>query len=143
MVQGKSNHLFEIDYYPIRSRKDQIVTIVVVPVYDFTNYDVAVYDDQGKLIASSETTFFIDTLQLTVPKGTSLTVAVKLASSMVLLPEYRLYVTGSSEHLNKHNIYGNHMIEWYDNQHAKGGFNAVVPAIRKRQAGLRGSQEDN
>lgn len=128
MVEGSADNLDEIDIYPINSRENQIVTIVVTPVNELDQYDLAVYDAKGEMVGSSETHGYVETMQLMVSAGTRLYVAVKLTSSLHgLKKEYNLFVTGSTQELNAYNIQGEHVLRWYDNRYAEGTFPKKMP----------------
>mmetsp|Transcript_10350 Transcript_10350/g.10311 ORF Transcript_10350/g.10311 Transcript_10350/m.10311 type:complete len:234 (+) Transcript_10350:369-1070(+) len=110
MVNGGTTQFNEVDLYPIYSRVDQFITIVVVPIMDADSFSLAVYDASGKLIASSEASFYVNTIQLMAPAGTTLYAGVLLASSWQPFEStYRLFVTGSLNMINDYNIKGDHI----------------------------------
>lgn len=112
-----------VDYYPINSNQDQFVTILLMPSFDLDNWDLAVYDDSGKLIAASEATTTIDFLILNVSGNTKFYVAARLTSKgMGYFSAYRLFVVGGTSYINKTNSSGNHIENWYDDKYSKGNF---------------------
>lgn len=128
-VLGSISDFGEKDTYPVLSKEDQFVTIVVVPDFDTDSFGIAVYDTLRNLIASSETKTYINTIQLMVPANFQIHVTVELKSSwQPFVSSYRLYVTGSLENLNQHNISGDHINHWYHSDVSASNFVSTLNA---------------
>lgn len=113
MVSGRIGSYYESDSYAFTSSSTQLVTILVVPDKSLDNFDVTVLDGGGNEIATSNSYFFIDWVQVSVPAGTRLEARVHLASSLHYLSKtYRLFVTGSTPHLAQTDITGDHRISY-------------------------------
>ena len=123
MVLGKSSSFSDIDSYSFNSSENQVVTITLIPEKGLDDFDIAVFDGENKLVATSNTLNMVEFIQLEVPAGKKLKVKVKCAASYHSLSStYRLIVTGSTKYLNKINIRGNHILNWYDNRYQIGSF---------------------
>ena len=96
------------DDYMIHSDKNEIVTIVVVPKYMFNNFDIELHNSKGKLIAKSDSHKYINFIQFLSPKDNNYIIKV---TSPDKSDKYALYVTGSTEYLNKYNASGDHIIK--------------------------------
>lgn len=114
MVEGTTSYAgggdYEVDEFAFTSSSDQLVTIAVVPEKSLDDFDFDVCDQHGNVLLSSDASDTIDWAQLQVPAGTTLSVKVKLGGSgHWLSKDYRLFVTGSGEQLNKSDISGAHI----------------------------------
>lgn len=120
MVEGTATTLNRTDTYTFTSNQDQLVTILVANsnVADtlLTNdYDLTITDEHGNpLITSSLSGTWAEWIQMKVPANTTLKAEVKLATPFpVVLPySYRLFVTGSTQYVNKTEITGDHIRVW-------------------------------
>lgn len=103
----------EVDSFTFTSNADQFVTIVLVPEYQLDDFDITVKDENGTVIATSNTYNFIDYVQIAdVADGTELTVEVELYDTFhTLTKDYRLIVTGSTGYINSTDITGDHQID--------------------------------
>ncbi|THB74163.1 MAG: hypothetical protein D6B28_02580 [Gammaproteobacteria bacterium] len=110
MVEGYISYPYsEKDTYTFTSAVGQYVTILVLPEYTLDDFDFVVKDDEGNVVADSNSTDFVDWIQIQVPANTTLTVEVELYSTAhYLTKDYRLFVTGSTEYINSSDITGDH-----------------------------------
>lgn len=111
MVAGKLTKN-AVDAYPIHNDQDQIVTILVVPVNYYDQFSVSIYDQMGNLVAKSDSTKFINFIQLSLPQQTDYIIDVKGLSKHFVNGGYYLYVTGSRDYLNQWNISGDHIKDY-------------------------------
>ena len=101
-------------FFLFTSAENQFVTVVVVPVSAQSDFDLALLDEHGKPVLSSSLITLVDWIQIKVSAGTRLRAKVTIKSA--LLPfapgagDYRLFVTGSTQYLNKSNISGPQVI---------------------------------
>ncbi|MFT4694518.1 MAG: hypothetical protein ACI8TE_001434 [Francisella sp.] len=95
------------DKFLINNDQKQIITALVVPTNLYNHFDISLYNSKDKLIAKSNSIEYINFIQFTAPKNTSYILKV---SSQDKSNEYMLYVTGSTEYLNKYNISGDHVV---------------------------------
>lgn len=110
MVTGKSSSYSDVDTYAFTSSQDQLVSVVIVPEKQLDDFDLTIVDENDNVIATSNTGTFIDAVQLKVPAGTTLKAKVTCYwSGHYLSSTYRLFVTGSTENLNKTEITGDHI----------------------------------
>ena len=120
MVEGTATAFDRTDTYTFTSNQDQLVTILVANsnVADTlltNNFDLTITDEHGNpLITSNLSGTWADWIQMKVPANTTLKAEVKLATSFpVVLPcSYRLFVTGSTQYVNKTEITGDHIRAW-------------------------------
>jgi hypothetical protein len=100
-----------------------------------------VYDLGGQEIARSNSEDYIDWVQLLVPAGMAFDVEVWLAGSAhYLAKNYRLYVTGSTEHFSETFLCGHHQVPYTPPPAADAGANqTVAPDVLVTLDG-RGSQ---
>ena len=97
------------DSYDIKSRHDQFVTIMVVPEKQLDNFDITIKSPEGRVLATSRGSSYIDWVQLQAPRGGRMTVEVSLAASgHVFSKTYRLYVVGAGEKFSQTDIRGDH-----------------------------------
>jgi len=100
-----------VDKYDIKSRHDQFVTILVVPEKQLDNFDITIKTPEGRELATSHSSSYIDWVQLQAPRGGRMTVEVSLAASGHLLSKtYRLYVVGSGAKFSQTDIRGDHQL---------------------------------
>ena len=95
------------DEYIINNDDKQIVSILVLPTHLFNNFNLELYNSKKQLIAKSDSLKYINFIQFLAPKDTVYTIKITTSDKS---NEYMLYVTGSTEYLNKHNVSGNHII---------------------------------
>lgn len=132
--------------YTFTSKYDQIVTLVVTPVGLGSNFDLAVTEVDNTPVASSTTNFYVDWIQIKVPAGKTLKAQVwRKAPFNPLQPfvnDYRLYVTGSTQYLNKTNIKGPHIVQW---KRDLPNFNIDEPTFKNQilELKLKGVHHDN
>jgi hypothetical protein len=109
MVQDNFMYLSSANY-TIHSNQDQIVTVLAVPTDEISTdvIYVSLYDTLGNLIASSNSTLFINYIEFTAPANTSYVVKLT-ASNLSLTPIYNLYITGSYNYLNQYYIQGDYI----------------------------------
>ncbi|THB69739.1 MAG: hypothetical protein D6B28_10855 [Gammaproteobacteria bacterium] len=101
----------EVDSYTIHSATSQYVTVLVLPEYTLDDFDMVIKDSEGNVIATSNSGDYVDWIQLPVEANTALTIEVELYSTgHYLTKDYRLFVTGSTEHINTSDITGNHQV---------------------------------
>ncbi len=113
MAEGHSSSYSDEDIYEFTSATHQVVTITLVPEKQLDDFDLVIRDENGNLVAYSDTTTFIDWVQLKVPSGTKLKAYVKCYySGHTLASTYRLYVNGSTNYINKTEITGDHISTW-------------------------------
>lgn len=119
MVEGMANAFDRTDTYTFTSAQDQVVTLLVLnsntaDVYLSNDFDLTVTDEAGnQLITSALSGNWSDWIQMKVPANTTLKVQVKLATPVpVLFPGYRLFVTGSTQYVNKTEITGDQVGIW-------------------------------
>jgi len=98
------NNLY--DEYIINNDDQQIVSILVLPTHLFNNFNIELYDSKKQLIAKSDSLKYINFIQFLAPKYTVYTIKITTSDKS---NEYMLYVTGSTEYLNKYNISGDHI----------------------------------
>lgn len=111
MVSGRINSFFESHRYAFTSAGAQLVTIVLVPEKSLDNFDLTLLDGAGNEIAASNSYFYVDWIQVSVPAGQTLEARVHLASSLHYLSKsYRLLVVGSTPRLAQTEITGDHRI---------------------------------
>ncbi len=109
MVAGRINDK-EIDSFTFTSDLDQVVSIVLMPEKQLDDFDFTLTDDSGTVIAESDSYYYIDSIQLKVKAGTTLTANVRHSwTGHVLAKTYRIFVTGSTEYAKGTNIEGHHM----------------------------------
>ncbi|KAL4497774.1 hypothetical protein ABPG72_000529 [Tetrahymena utriculariae] len=122
----------KLEKYTFISNDDQIVTIVVIPEKSLDDFSLGVYDQNGKLIATSDNFALVETITIKAKKGQKLTASIKLSSSeQILSKTYRLIVTGSTSYLNANNFSGNHQYQYYQGpQSSKFGKNIKVNYLR-------------
>ncbi|MBZ4416724.1 hypothetical protein [Myxococcus sp. RHSTA-1-4] len=115
MVEGYIAYPYdEIDSYPFYSGESQFVTILLTPLYALDDFDLYVSDQTGQVLAYSSSGPFVDYVQVKVPANTLLVAHVQLYSTgHYLTKDYRLYVTGSTQHINTTDITGNHQVPVY------------------------------
>ena len=116
MVEGNIGFglafLPETDTYTFISNSDQYVTVALVGAVQADDFDLTITDANDNLIATSRTFDFTDWVQLKVNTGTVLKAHVKLSSTFHGgFKAYRLFVTGSTEHINITDIQGDHQID--------------------------------
>lgn len=110
MARGSSDGVDDVRYFPLRSRTDQFVSVVLTPVYTLDEFDLALYNESGGLVAASETLGFVDALQVQMHAGETLYAAVKLRSSGHLAASrFRVSVTGGGDWLTSINAAGDHI----------------------------------
>ncbi len=98
--------------YTVRSAVDQLVTILVVPEKELDDFDIAVEAPGARIVANTGYAT-MDWIQLEVPAGTELEIAVRLYwSGHYLSSSYRLIVVGSGAALGATNISGDHVGRW-------------------------------
>lgn len=99
----------DADRYDIKSRHDQFVTIVVVPEKQLDNFDLTIATPEGRVLATSHSSSFVDWIQVQAPRGGRMTVEVSLAASGHFLANtYRLYVVGAGAKFSETDIRGDH-----------------------------------
>ena len=80
---------------------------------NFDDFDLEILDRKGNVIGRSNLADGSDWVQLKVPKGTELQARVRLKSSFHAEDKpYRLFVVGSTKHLNTSEARGNHLRPW-------------------------------
>jgi hypothetical protein len=92
---------------------------VVAPISSLTtdDFDLELLDESGKVVAASASRKFPDWIQMVVPKGKVLRARVSLHSTWDtfgasrISGRYRLIVTGSTKHIGKTDIRGDHQIK--------------------------------
>ena len=94
------------DEYIINNDNKQIVSILVLPTHLFNNFNIELYNSKKQLVAKSDSLKYINFIQFLAPKDTVYTVKITSSDKS---NEYMLYVTGSTEYLNKYNISGDHI----------------------------------
>lgn len=100
-----------VDVFPAKSQRDQFVTVLVVPEKQLDNFDLTIKDATGRVIAKSNSSSYIDWVQLQAPKGGRMSIEVSLAASGHFLSKtYRLYVVGSGSKFNGTDIRGEHQL---------------------------------
>jgi len=100
------------DIISFTSNFAQYVTIVLTPENLLDAFFIELRDSNGKLIASSTETFYINWIQITAAAGASYTVSVRLGASTRASPfgfTYRLHVTGSSRLVTTTSVTGGHI----------------------------------
>ncbi len=114
MVEGYIKYPYsELDTYTVNSGSAQYVTILLLPEYTLDDFDLIVRDSNGNLLAYSNSTDFVDWIQIPVAANSSLTIEVELYSSAhYLTKDYRLFVTGSTEYINTTDITGDHQVQF-------------------------------
>lgn len=115
MVSGEISISSETDVYEFTSAQNQVVTILLVPEKQLDDFDLEIVDQNDNVIATSNAYTYIDWIQLKVPAGTKLKARVWLAGSYHWLSStYRLFVTGSTQYINKTNVAGSHVLQWHN-----------------------------
>jgi hypothetical protein len=85
--------------------------VLVVPEKQLDNFDLAIKDASGRVIAESHSSGYIDWIQLQAPKGGKMSIEVSLAASGHFLSKtYRLYVVGSGSRFDATDIRGEHQL---------------------------------
>ena len=113
MVSGANNSYYSKDNYSFTSNEDQFVTIMLMPEKQLDDFDLSILDEFGNTLAKSDTSVFVDWIQIKVQKGTKLTAQVKLYySGHYFSSSYRLFVTGSTQNINQTDITGNHQLSF-------------------------------
>ncbi|KAL4485007.1 hypothetical protein ABPG74_020184 [Tetrahymena malaccensis] len=134
MILGTVNDFdsSKLEKYTFTSNEDQIVIIVVVPEKSLDDFSLGVYDQNGKLIATSDNSDLVETITLKAKKGQKLTASIKLSSSAQIFSKtYRLIVTGSTSYINMNEVSGNHLNQYYQGpQSNKFGKNIKVNYLR-------------
>lgn len=107
LLSRKSPHV-----YRVRSAVDQIVTVLVVPEKELDDFDLAVAADDTRIVANTGYAT-MDWIQMQVPAGTELEIAVRLYwTGHFLSSSYRLIVVGSGTALGATNVSGEHVGIW-------------------------------
>ena len=84
---------------------------MVVPEKHLDNFDITIKSPEGRVLATSHSSCYIDWVQVQAPRGGRMTVEVSLAASgHVLAKTYRLYVVGSGENFSQTDIRGDHQL---------------------------------
>ena len=97
--------------YPFISQEDQLVTVLVVPVYQLDSFSLTLTDKLSKVIASTSESLFINWIQVRVKAGETLIAVVDLNfSEQIFSKEYILYVTGSTNEFELTDITGPHLV---------------------------------
>ena len=116
MVTGKLFPITESDEFVVTSNVNQLVSIVVVPVYEYDTFSINVELPGGAVIITDTqyaSTPYIQWVQIKIPAGTEFKIIVKKqVHNHVLQARYRLFVTGSTAELNQTEISGNHILNW-------------------------------
>ena len=112
MVEGHiSFPFFSNDTYEFTSNHQQWLSILLVPQYLTDDIDITLKNHQGHTIAVSNSSGYIDWIQLQVDAGSRWRVDVQLyASGHALNKAYRLFVTGGTERFYQTDITGPHQI---------------------------------
>ncbi len=112
MVEGYIKYPYsEIDSFVINSAEAQYVTILLMPEYTLDDFDVVVKDNEGNVVATSNSGDYVDWIQIPVNANATYTVEVELYSTAhYLTKDYRLFVTGSTQYINSTDITGDHQI---------------------------------
>jgi hypothetical protein len=102
----------ETDVYEAKSMRDQFVTVLVVPEKQLDDFDLEIDSSDGRKLAASHSSGYIDWIQLQAPRGGRMKIKVSLAASGHFLSKtYRLYVVGSGSHFASTDITGAHQKE--------------------------------
>lgn len=111
MARGSLDAVDDVDYFPLQSSSDQLVSVALTPIYNFDEFDLALYDERGHLVAASEAVGFVDALQVQMRAGQILYAAVKMRASGHLVHSlYRVSVTGGGDWLTHLNAAGDHIL---------------------------------
>ncbi len=103
----------ETDAFEFTASDDTHITVVLSPIYALDDFDLTIRDQDGNVVAQSNTYSYVDFIQLNnIAPNTVLTAEVTLYSSYhALSKDYRLFVTGSTAQINTTlPITGNHQI---------------------------------
>lgn len=120
MVAGTATTLDRTDTYTFTSNEEQLVTILVAnsnvaDTFLTNDFDLTITDEHGNsLITSRLSGTWAEWIQMKVPANTTLKAEVKLATPFpIVLPySYRLFITGSTQYVNKTEITGDHIRVW-------------------------------
>lgn len=95
--------------FPLVSKQNQVVTILLVPMYQFDSFQLTLLQGSTQLVQTYELTF-IEWIQFRATAGTTYTIDVDLQYSAQPLPnEYFLYVVGSTSEFQYSDISGPHV----------------------------------
>jgi len=109
MIEGAIDTRDEADAFKLASAEAQVVTFVLLPEKQLDDFDLAIHDGQGKLVATSDSRGLIDFVQLQARAGERFEARVTRRShAHVLRADYRLVVTGAGAHLPEPTIRGPH-----------------------------------
>lgn len=115
MITGgiSSSDMDTPDRFQFTSRHMQFVTILLTPEAQLDDFDLVIMDLGGQELARSNSEDYIDWVQLLVPEGMQFEVEVWLAGSgHYFSKNYRLYVTGSTEHFPETYLCGQHQVPY-------------------------------
>jgi len=93
--------------YPMTSQQDQVVTVMVVPVYQLDSFELAITDRDGNVLAASYNLYYPPWIQLRVKAGTTMKINIlNVFSGHFLSKDYRLFVVGSTTRFQYTDISG-------------------------------------
>lgn len=109
MIEGAIDKKDETDAFKLTSAEAQVVTFVVLPEKQLDDFDLAIHDGLGRLVAKSDSRGLIDFVQLQARAGEKFEARVtRRAHAHVLRADYRLVVTGAGANLPEPTIRGPH-----------------------------------
>ena len=94
--------------YAFKSSQDQVVHVLVVPVYQIGVFQFKVTDSNGNTVVTANSLAYINFATFTSHAGQTYTVTVSTQSCSGAT-QYRLFVTGSYEYLNMENFSGSYI----------------------------------
>lgn len=114
MVEGYISYPYsELDTFTINSDAAQYITVLLLPEYTLDDFDLVIKDEQGNVVASSNSGDFVDWIQIPVAANSTLTIEVELYSTAhYWTKDYRLFVTGSTQYINTTDIAGDHQVQF-------------------------------
>lgn len=114
MVEGYISWPYsETDAFEFTAGSDDYITIVLSPIYALDDFDLKITDQNGNVVAQSNTYSYVDFIQINnIAPNTVLTAEITLYSTLhALTKDYRLFVTGSTDYISTTQpITGDHQV---------------------------------
>jgi hypothetical protein len=97
-VAGLLSSRHDTDTFTFTSRSDQHLVVAVVPEKWGQNYNLTLRDQDGRVMARSDSHQQVNHVNLWVPRGTKLSAEVSFGHSLHILPKsYKFFVVGEND----------------------------------------------